>query len=307
MEEVKPIKATSFDRTLYQRYKLDILKHMAQSNWNLSKSLTALLGPPPGDCYTHNTSQPNYNGAIEAYHHGRTGNSKDYVSAAADRLNDLLLLDKWLQDHGGLSFHNVPTESTALNDYLFQHLWITDNNLKTIFPDSYQDKITVKPNSLTKQRLYLPPKIFHGKKADGKAVNRFDQLFKEIWQHSNQDGCLQVLVSGCIGGTVQDCLYILCVSYAGTWEIDEHQGHLITPKTLFGSFFKGTGLDRYCNYYIVANSQYCHMNSENASFRNITSKRTTMERSGKIFYYYPHVGQIEHILIFDNYKEYNYD
>ncbi len=302
---------TPIDRILYRKYKKAILKQMAaaaKSDWNLSKRLTALLGPPlPPHVYIHNNT---YDGFLEAKQHSRNGGN-EFTVQAVERLNELLMLDKWLNDHSGLQFENVPTglgekELLSFDQYVKNHLWITPDNFKTIFPPTCQDNIIImypKTGNDGKNRLYLPPAIFKGRDSNGNEVCRFDQLFREISQYIDKNE-KTINATGSVQGALHDCLFVIAISYKSNWGKD---GKLNFPNTLLNTFYKGTHLHRYCNYYIVVNcSHYCNLSAEENKFLQLDKDvDIEMVRTDKK---YAHKclqdnAMVEHILIFDNFQE----
>lgn len=277
------------DKNLYKKYKEQILLAMQGTDFNLSRELTALLGPPQNEWNRDNGP----NGLIERMAHTSADNAtNDDIKGAISRLNDLLKTDPWLSS---LSFKTDDLKKDNINQNYKSKFILHKDYLKTIFPKSNNLNIEINNDD----RLHILPTIFY-KKNNGKTEWRLMSLLEEI---KNNNAPANIAVKGFNEGNGWECLYVLSLEYTPSTEKEwgKSAGKLIFPDSLKKWYFDYY-LNRYCDYYIVVNNSYCNVGKDK-EFSNCNCKMA-MTRSGKAYEYSQNGDNaIKHILIFDNYQK----
>ncbi len=308
---------TDLDKNLYNKYKQPILQAMQHTRFNLSKEITKILGPYYY-CNNEAPCQPPYYGLIERKAHSYSGvtcngNKEDLIKKAINYLNKLLLLDPWAakqikfiyrSENNGQAPNVINAYSQNLTNFnkeeYEQKLLIEEKNIKDIFPKKNGNCLyEFKPID----RLHLPPAIFYYEHQDGENEYRFGALIDEIKKHCPS---VKIKIEGknFAENTECDCLYVLSLSYECEWGKEKENGELKFPKSL--KTWHYNTLDKYCDYYIVADGSYCDIRGHK-EFSKIINNKITMKRSNKK-YEYSHISNVtgtKHILVFDNYNKIN--
>lgn len=291
------VEITNIDKNLYKKYKDQILRAMQKSDYNLSRALTALLGPPEKKW----TKENGHNGLIERVAHSSASDaSSDDRKAAIRKLNDLLKLDPWL--NGQINFSECEWGKHMMNDNFNEkykeYLILDTKNINKIVPASETMEININNDD----RLHIPPSSFY-KQVNGEEAFRLAPLIQEIIKNNAPR---QITIKGFNAGSDWECLYILSLQYSPgkVWGNEKHNT-LKFPNSLHKWYFDDCCLNRYCDYYIVVDDSYCNINKD-TEFQKITEDKTVMVRSEKQYEYSKDGNnRIEHILIFDNYQKKN--